>query len=246
MTSIIPSKSGKPRPLIIFGTGGQAKDTISFLLDLPKSKWNLVGLLDDNPAKKGTEIMGVPVLGGREWFRTVRFKPDIFLTPGDPRTRSRLAEELRSSAHSFPSFVHPRAVLNLKHTVIGEGCFVAPGVVVTNGVSIGSFVFLHACSTVNHDSKVSDFCMLSTGVNLGGATVLETGVFMGINSSTLPGVRVGEFALIGGGAVCTKDIPGNVTAAGVPAKVLQTGIRARKSTAKPGGKNGRAPTKGPN
>ena len=221
MTSIIPSKSGKPHPLVIFGTGGQAKDTISLLLDLPRRNWALVGLLDDNPARKGTDVMGFPVLGGREWFQSVRYKPDIFLAAGDPVTRKRLSEELRVKANSFPSLVHPRAVLNLEHTQLGEGCFVAPGVVVTNGVSIGSFVFLHACSTVNHDSVVRDFCMLSTGVNLGGATTLETGVFMGINSSTLPGVTIGEFGLVGGGSVCTRDIPSKTVVAGVPARVLQ-------------------------
>lgn len=230
MISIIPSKSSKPYPLVIFGTGGQAKDTISLLLDLPGNRWNLVGLLDDNPAKRGTKIMGFPVLGGREWFRTVRFKPDMFLTTGDPSTRKRLSEELRDNVNSFPTLVHPRAVLNLKHTLIGEGCFVAPGVVITNGVCIGSFVFLHACSTVNHDSVVKDFCMLSTGVNLGGETTLEIGVFMGISSSTLPGITIGDFTVVGGGAVCTRSFPGQMVVAGVPAKVLNGKTAARKLT----------------
>ena len=223
MVAIIPSKIGTPRPFIIFGTGGQAKDTISFFLDLPKKKWNLIGLLDDNPAKKGSEVMGYPVLGGREWFRTVRYKPDLFLTPGDPATRKRLAEELRPLVHGYPSLVHPRAALNLRHTVIGEGCFFAPNTAITNGVSIGDFVFIHACSTVNHDTVVGDFCMLSTGVNLGGATVLEEGVFMGINSSTLPGVTVGAGTLVGGGSVCIQNIPERSVVAGVPARPIKRG-----------------------
>ena len=89
----------------------------------------------------------------------------------------------------------------MKYTQVGEGSFIAPGTVVTSGVGIGRFVFLHAVSTVNHDTVVKDFCMLSTGVNLGGTTTLEEGVFMGINSCTLPGVTVGKYVLVGGGTV---------------------------------------------
>ena len=219
--TIIPDPSGKPHPLIIFGAGGQAKDTISFLLDLPDDQNRLVGVLDDDPGKKGGQVMGYPILGGREWLTTAKEKPDIFLAPGDPATRRRLSEELRPFARAFPSLVHPKAIINLKHTTIGEGCFIAPGTIVTSGAGIGRFVFLHAASTINHDSVVKDFCMLSTGVNLGGTTTLEEEVFMGINSSTLPGVTVGKGVMVGGGTVCTKDVPPNCIIAGVPGRVLR-------------------------
>ena len=47
------------------------------------------------------------------------------------------------------------------------------------------------------------------------------GAYIGMNASILPGVTIGENAIIGAGAVVTKDIQSNYTALGVPAKVVQ-------------------------
>ncbi|WP_290123731.1 acetyltransferase [Paucilactobacillus hokkaidonensis] len=45
---------------------------------------------------------------------------------------------------------------------------------------------------------------------------------MGARVSVLPGVTIGENAIIGTGAVVTKDIPANSIAVGTPAKVIKT------------------------
>jgi len=47
-------------------------------------------------------------------------------------------------------------------------------------------------------------------------------VWIGINSIVLPGVTIGEGAVIGTGSVVTHNIPANSLAAGVPAKVIST------------------------
>ena len=48
------------------------------------------------------------------------------------------------------------------------------------------------------------------------------GAWLGARVTVLPGVNIGEGAVIGAGAVVTRDIPPNVLAAGVPARVLRT------------------------
>jgi acetyltransferase-like isoleucine patch superfamily enzyme len=47
-------------------------------------------------------------------------------------------------------------------------------------------------------------------------------VYIGINTIILPGVTIGNNVVIGAGSVVTKNIPDNVVAAGVPAKVIKT------------------------
>lgn len=47
-------------------------------------------------------------------------------------------------------------------------------------------------------------------------------VWIGSNSTVLPGVTIGDNAVIGAGSVVTKDIPKNTVAAGNPARVIKT------------------------
>ncbi len=51
--------------------------------------------------------------------------------------------------------------------------------------------------------------------------VIKNGVHVAINVTILPGVTIGENAVIGAGAVVTKDIPPNCLAVGVPAKPVK-------------------------
>lgn len=46
-------------------------------------------------------------------------------------------------------------------------------------------------------------------------------VWLGANVTVLPGVTIGDGAIIAAGAVVTKDIPENMIAVGVPAKVMR-------------------------
>jgi len=51
--------------------------------------------------------------------------------------------------------------------------------------------------------------------------VIKKGAWLGINTTVLPGVTVGEYAVLATGAVATKDVPDRILAAGVPAKKIK-------------------------
>lgn len=55
-------------------------------------------------------------------------------------------------------------------------------------------------------------------------TYIGKNCFIGIRSIICPGVHIGDQCVIGAGSVVTKDIPAHSVAAGVPAKVVKTGI----------------------
>ncbi|WP_404286000.1 DapH/DapD/GlmU-related protein [Glutamicibacter arilaitensis] len=52
--------------------------------------------------------------------------------------------------------------------------------------------------------------------------VIGKGVWFGANVTVLPGVRIGDGAVVGAGAVVTKDVPAGVIVVGVPAKQVGT------------------------
>lgn len=51
--------------------------------------------------------------------------------------------------------------------------------------------------------------------------IIESGVWLGARCVVLPGVTIGEGAIIASGAVVTKDVPPNTIVGGVPAKVIR-------------------------
>ena len=53
-----------------------------------------------------------------------------------------------------------------------------------------------------------------------GPVVIEDNVWIGEKASILPGVHIGRGAIIGAGAVVTKDVPAGCMALGVPARIV--------------------------
>lgn len=123
---------------------------------------------------------------------------------------------------------------------IREGNFIADGVSVgTNtvleygnkigpGVRIHTGCFLEAV-TLEEDVVVAPNVVFTDDPHprcprysecMGGA-IVKGGARVGANATILPGVVIGENALIGAGSVVTKDIPANAVAVGNPARVIK-------------------------
>ncbi len=62
-------------------------------------------------------------------------------------------------------------------------------------------------------------------------TVVGTGASIGANATILPGVRIGRRAMVGAGAVVTKDVPPNAVVVGNPARIV--GLRRRRPSRRP-------------
>lgn len=102
-----------------------------------------------------------------------------------------------------------------KNVFVNSGCKFQDqgGIFIGDGVLIGHNVVL---ATLNHDmSPEKRRGMYPKPIRIG------KNVWIGSNSTVLPGVTVGDNAVIGAGSVVTKDIPENTVAAGNPARVIK-------------------------
>lgn len=94
------------------------------------------------------------------------------------------------------------------------------------GVEIGKgLVITHAmCIVINGNTKIGENVSLSQFLNIGSnfntPAVIGDNVYIGPYVCLVENVEIGNNATIGAGAVVTKNIPENATAAGVPAKVI--------------------------
>jgi sugar O-acyltransferase (sialic acid O-acetyltransferase NeuD family) len=106
--------------------------------------------------------------------------------------------------------------------VIGEGTIVCTGSIVTTDIHIGSHVAINLDCTVGHDARIGDFSTLSPGVHVSGRVTLGRGNYLGTNACVLEGLTIGDHAVLGAGAVATRDIPEHSLAVGVPAVVKKS------------------------
>src|SRR6185436_2689712 len=113
---------------------------------------------------------------------------------------------------------------------IGEGTNVTPGLIVNDGysglcsignrVSIATNVTLVADSNPNN-SRLGAEPYVKDHLVKQGPVVIEDDVWLGTNVVVLPGVRVGRGAVVGAGAVVSRDIPPFSVATGNPARVSE-------------------------
>jgi sugar O-acyltransferase (sialic acid O-acetyltransferase NeuD family) len=209
--------------IVILGAGGHARETLDVLeaLNAERRRYEVVGFLDDVAERHGTELRGLPVLGGRDWLLAPgRAAGRYVIGIGSGRAKATLAGRLDAAGRTAAVLVHPDAR-------VPHGAELAPGVILTAGVLLGCDVRLGAHTYVNlgasvsHDCMVGAYCHLAPGVRLAGNVRLGDGCELGIGAVAMPGVEVGAWSLIGAGAAVVRPIPANVIAAGVPARVLR-------------------------
>jgi len=92
---------------------------------------------------------------------------------------------------------------------IGDRCKIQAFAFIPEGVTIGDDVFIgpHVCFT-------NDKYPPSTNWS---ETVVEDGVSIGANATILPGIRIGKGAMVGAGAVVSRNVEANTTVFGNPA-----------------------------
>lgn len=100
--------------------------------------------------------------------------------------------------------------------IIGNNVTIKSGVFLWDGISVEDDVFIGPNATFTNDKKPKS---KHYPVNFL-ATLIEKGASIGANATILPGLTIGEYSLIGAGAVVTKDVPPYAIVVGNPAQII--------------------------
>ncbi|WP_296990591.1 acyltransferase [Thalassospira sp. UBA1131] len=149
------------------------------------------------------------------------------------------------------SFIHPLAdvasssigegtrvwqfVVILKGALIGKECNICAQTLIEGDVVIGDRVTLKSGVQLWDGTRIEDDVFIGPNVTFtndpyprskeyleqfSGITI-KRNASLGANATLLPGITVGEHAMVGAGSVVTKDVPAHAVVAGNPAKILR-------------------------
>ena len=211
------------KDLIIFGASGFGREVAWAVERINKVEptWNLLGFMDDNNGIQQSEINGYRVLGKTA---DVGKYPDAYFVcaVGASRVREKIVSNMKkvNSAIKFGTVVDPSVEMS-ELVTIGEGTIICAHTIITVNIEIGSHVIINLDCTVGHDAILEDFVTLYPSVNVSGITNIGHAVELGTGMQIIQGKRVGDYSVIGAGAVVVKDIPEKFTAVGSPAKPIK-------------------------
>ncbi|WP_276529523.1 acyltransferase [Donghicola mangrovi] len=177
------------------------------------------------PAHKDRPSKGrrfLRLIGGaldpRAWLHLVRIVNHYNHTHVVPRRRLTLGVGAQISPTA--AFSYPERISAGRGLHVGADCVIWAGpargrIVMGDHVLMGPGVLVTAANyRFNDGQPVTDQAMDESDVIIG------NDVWLGARAMVMPGVTIGDGAIIGAGSVVTSDIPPMTIAAGVPAKVI--------------------------
>jgi len=101
--------------------------------------------------------------------------------------------------------------------VVGDNVTLKSGVFLWDGTRLEDNVFVGPNATFTNDlmPRSKDYTSSFQGIHV------KRGASIGANATILPGIVIGENAMVGAGAVVTRDVPENAVVAGNPATIIR-------------------------
>lgn len=204
----------------IFGAGAYGEVYLHYLRD---AGVNVSAFLDDNPAKHGNDLLGVPVIGGIEELDKLRETgiSKLYCPVGNSEIRLRVNRRARLLGLITPNFVHHSAVVD-SFLAPDSGIYILPCSVLMPWIEVKQDVMISIGVKIAHHTILGEGVFLSTGVSVGANIRLCDRAYVGMNATLVTGKcsTVGHDALIGAGAVVVSDIEDGMTVVGNPAKPM--------------------------
>lgn len=210
--------------LLLLGAGGHARVVAETAFST--GRFSSIAFLDDRctgPAQLPDQL-GWPVIGpfAAALDPQIRHQfPAALVAIGNAAVRMQWLPRLAAAGYELPIVIHPTAWVSPSAQLSAGSVVFAQAAIQAQAV-IGSGAILNTGCSVDHDAQLGDGVHICPGARLAGEVQVGDRSWIGIGSSLIQQIRIGADVTVGAGAAVVRDLPGGVTAVGVPARVLPT------------------------
>lgn len=204
---------------IIIGAGTYGQIYAEYL----KTKYNIVGFIDDDSTIHNSEINGIKVLGNVEYLlEEINTDINIFVPIGNPKIKVSILDRVRAKGFETPNYIHPTANIDSSVKLGNKAVYILQGTIIMPLAKIENDVMISAGTIISHHTRINRGVFISFGVNVGASLTIKENAYLGIGSLIMTGVKtVGQNSLIGAGAVVIRDVEDGATVVGNPAKRIK-------------------------
>ncbi|NPT42357.1 acetyltransferase [Paraburkholderia sp. 1N] len=210
----------------IYGCGGHGREILPIVRDILRDRQDndAVVFVSDVAEEVGTVVNGVKVIAFDKLISAGHRDRKVILSLGTSAGRRKLAERCEAEHLQFES-VAAASHKRFDNVTVGEGAVFSEFTMSTANVRIGRHFQCNMYSYVAHDCVIGDFVTFAPRVNCNGRIVIEDDVYIGSGAVLRHGnsdrpLRIGRGAVVGMGAIVTKDVKPFTTVVGNPARPM--------------------------
>jgi sugar O-acyltransferase (sialic acid O-acetyltransferase NeuD family) len=196
------------KDVIIIGAGGHAAEIDEYIIYSQKvtgkKELNIAGFLDDNPSNYARYKLSAPLLGGVRDHKVLHGY-GYLIGIANLQYRRFFVDRFREEGASFVTFIHCGAYFSGSAS-IGEGSIIGPNANIGPNVKIGKYTLINSRCSLGHDTIVGNYNFISPNVCFSGFTEVGDENLFGINSATIPGIKVGSRNKIAAGMIIDQNI----------------------------------------
>lgn len=213
----------------IVGAGGFGREVIPIVstmlkLQFPAMNYQIVFV---DVEKKSDHINQYPLLTVDEFFSYPATEWLFNVSIADFMKRKKMVAIMTErGAKPFSILSSSMENIDPESNQIGEGAIFCGFTTITANAKVGNYFHANVQSYVAHDCVIGDYVTFAPSVHCNGNVIIEDNVYVGTNVVIREGkpgnpIVIGEGAIIGMGAVVTKNVPPHQTVIGNPARLLE-------------------------
>lgn len=193
--------------IVIIGAGDLGKEIVWLIEDINKRQptYLILGFLDDDEAKTGTEFYGYKVLGGTEQLRELNGKMPLSAVVAiqNGSVRKKIVEE-HPEFTAWETIIHPTAVI-ASTSEVGLGSVVFPQVTVSVDSKLGTFGLYYIHSIICNDCNIGDYVSIMSGVSISEHAEIGDECFLASGACVYPHKKLGKHSEVAVEATVEKD-----------------------------------------